>query len=402
MTDTTREAAQVPVETEMDLLAALTVILKHKKMIAASTLGLSSAALLASLLMTPIYTATSRIMPPQQQSSTLTAMLGQLGSLAGAAGSIAGLKNPNDLYVGMLQSQSVADNLIRRFNLQQRYEAKTMIDTREKLSRVVDILSGKDSLITVSVDDKDPKFAATLANAYVEELSKVTQRLAVTDAAKRRLFFEQQLKETKDKLADAEVALKKTQEQTGILQPEGQIQVIVSNMAQLRAGIASKEVELSAMRSFATAQNPNLLKTEQELQAMRAQLAKLEQNQAAKGADIFVPTGKLPESGMEYIRRLRDVKYYETMFELMAKQFESAKLDESKDSSSIQVLDTATAPDKKSKPKRALICIAGFITGLFFGLLGAFVREAYIISRSSDQNGRWKALAAAWKSQKSS
>ncbi|WP_199052843.1 Wzz/FepE/Etk N-terminal domain-containing protein [Aquitalea sp. ASV15] len=396
MTDTTREAAQVPVETEMDLLAALTVILKHKKMIAASTLGLGGAALVTSLLLTPIYTATSKIMPPQQQSSTLTAMLGQLGSLAGAAGSVAGLKNPNDLYVGMLQSQSVADNLIRRFNLQQRYQTKTMADTRRRLATMTDAVSGKDGLIALSVDDEDPKFAATLANAYVDELSKVNQRLAVTDAAKRRFFFEQQLKETKDKLAEAEVALKKTQEQTGILQPEGQIQVIVANMAQLRAGIASKEVELSAMRSFATAQNPNLQKTEQELQAMRAQLAKLEQNQAAKGADIFVPTGKLPESGMEYVRRLRDMKYYETMFELMAKQYESAKLDESKDSSSIQVLDVATVPDQKSRPKRALLTIAGFFVGLCLGLLAAFSRESYLNSRRDDSDGRWDAVFRAW------
>lgn len=396
MTDTTREAAQVPVETEMDLLAALTVILKHKKMIAASTLGLGGAALVTSLLLTPIYTATSKIMPPQQQSSTLSSMLGQLGSLAGAAGSVAGLKNPNDLYVGMLQSQSVADSLIRRFNLQQRYQTKTMADTRRTLAKMTDAVSGKDGLIALSVDDEDPKFAATLANAYVDELSKVNQRLAVTDAAKRRFFFEQQLKETKDKLADAEVALKKTQEQTGILQPEGQIQVIVANMAQLRAGIASKEVELSAMRSFATAQNPNLQKTEQELQAMRAQLAKLEQNQAAKGADIFVPTGKLPESGMEYVRRLRDMKYYETMFELMAKQYESAKLDESKDSSSIQVLDVATVPDQKSRPKRALLTIAGIFVGLCLGLLGAFSRESYLNSRRDDRDGRWDAVFRAW------
>lgn len=400
MTDTSREAAQVPVETEMDLLAALTVILKYKKMVVASTLSLGGAALVTSLLMTPIYTATSKIMPPQQQSSTLSSMLGQLGSLAGAAGSVAGLKNPNDLYVGMLQSQSVADSLIRRFNLQQRYKTKTMADTRLKLANATDAVSGKDGLIAIAVDDKDPKFAATLANAYVDELRKVNQRLAVTDAAKRRFFFEQQLKESKDKLADAEVALKKTQEQTGILQPEGQIQAIVSNMAQLRAGIASKEVELSAIRSFAAAQNPNLLKTEQELSAMRAQLAKLEQNQAAKGADIFVPTGKLPESGMEYVRRLRDVKYYETMFELMAKQYEAAKLDESRDSSSIQVLDTATVPDRKSKPKRALICIVGFIAGLLVGLLSAFGCEAYVISRSNDKNGRWKAVAAAWRNKK--
>ncbi|SMF10757.1 GumC family protein [Pseudogulbenkiania subflava] len=392
-------AEQTIAADEIDLLDVLIVLARQKKWITGCTIGIGGAALVASLLITPIFTSTAKIMPPQQQSSGLAAMMGQLGALAGAAGaagSIAGLKNPNDLYVGMLQSQTVADNLIRRFKLKERFESNTMVDTRATLDKISNITAGKDGLIGISVDDKDPKFAAELANAYVDELIKLTQTLAVTDAAQQRLFYEKQMQTTKDKLAQAEIALKQTQEKTGMLQPDGQVQAIIANVAQLKATIAAKEVELAAMRSFATEQNPDYIRTQQEIQGLKAQLAKLEQGQPEAG-DFMVPTGKVPQTGLEYVRKLRDVKYYETMFELLAKQYELAKINEAKDSSTIQVLDKATPPDWKSKPKRALITLGGLFMGFFVGVIGAFVRESYRKSREQDASGRWKALGLALK-----
>ncbi|GGX84131.1 GumC family protein [Vogesella alkaliphila] len=380
---------------EIDLLDVLIVLARHKKWIAGCTIGIGSAALVASLLMTPIFTSTATIMPPQQQSSGLAAMMGQLGALAGAAGGIAGLKNPNDLYVGMLQSQTVANNLVTRFKLMEKFETPTMVDTRSQLAAISNISSGKDGLISVSVDDDDPKFAAELANAYVDELIKLTQTLAVTDAAQQRLFYEKQLQATKDKLAQAEVALKRTQEKTGLLQPDGQVQAIIANVAQLKATIAAKEVEMTAMRSFATEQNPDYIRTQQEIQGLKAQLTKLEQGQPEAG-DFMVPTGKVPQTGLEYVRKLRDVKYYETMFELLAKQYELAKINEAKDSSTVQVLDKATPPDRKSKPKRALIVALGLIGGLFSGLFVAFFKEQRHRAKLAGTS-RWQEVAHAWR-----
>lgn len=376
---------------EIDLLDVMIVLARHKKWIAGCTIGIGGAALVTSLLMTPIFTSSAKIMPPQQQSSGLAAMMGQLGALAGAAGGIAGLKNPNDLYVGMLQSQTVADHLISRFKLKERFETETLVATRNQLASVSNISAGKDGLINISIDDKDPKFAAELANAYIDELIKLTQTLAVTDAAQERLFYEKQLQTTKDKLAKAEVALKQTQEKTGMLQPDGQVQAIIANVAQLKATIAAKEVELVAMRSFATEQNPDYLRMQQEIQGLKAQLTKLEQGQPEAGG-FMLPTGKVPQTGMEYVRKLRDVKYYETMFELLAKQYELAKINEAKDSSTIQVLDKATPPDWKSKPKRTIITLTGVCLGFFVGILLALIRESCRkIHRDSD--GRWQTLS---------
>ncbi len=323
-----------------------------------------------------IYTGVTRILPPQQSQSTAAAMLGQLGALAGVAGTSLGIKNPNDLYVGMLKSRTVADNLISRFELRKLYETKTADDARKALEGNSRVTSGKDGLIAIEFDDKDPKRAAAIANAYVEELYKLTQTLAVTEASQRRLFFEKQLALTKRELGNAEVALKTTQEETKLIKIDEQGRAIIEAFARLRAQVVAKEVQLGAMRSFATEQNPDLIRTQQELIGLRAQLAKMEKSHNPTQGDILVPTGQVPEAGLEYLRKLRDVKYYETIFELLAKQYEAAKIDEARDTSLIQVLDKALEPEKKSKPKRALIVI---LTALVFGFLAviwAFIREA--------------------------
>ncbi|UTH75325.1 Wzz/FepE/Etk N-terminal domain-containing protein [Chromobacterium sp. IIBBL 290-4] len=368
-----RAASNGQYDDAIDLLAFFARLSQQKLWILGCTALFGGAALLYCLLARPVFTATASILPPQQQSSNASALLGQLGGLAGAAGNLAGLKSPAALYIGMLQSRTVADQLIAKFQLRQRYDQETLDATRKVLEHQSEMVNGKDGLISVSVDDYDPVFAATLANAYVDALKTMNQKLAVTDAAKRRLFFEQQLKDSKDQLAAAEAALRQTQESTGIVQPEGQLPAIVASVTQLRASIAAKEVQLEAMKSYATSQNPAYIKTQQELAGLREQLAKMETGQRAQG-DLLVPTGKFAQSGLEYMRKLREMKYQETIFELLSKQYELAKIDEAKDSSLIQVLDTAIPPELKSKPKRMLILGGALLIGLAFGVLSGLLR----------------------------
>jgi tyrosine-protein kinase Etk/Wzc len=386
------------VEGEIHMLDLLVVLANHKKLVIGMPLVFGAVAMVASLMMTPMYASSTKLMPPQQQNSGMAAMLGQLGGLAGAAGGLAGIKNPADLYVGLLESRTVSDNLITRFKLKERYNA-TMGLAREFLAINSQISTGrKDGMITITVSDKDPQFAADLANAYVDELVKLTQSMAITEASQRRLFFEKQLLEAKDQLASAEVALRKTQEKTGLIQPDGQVQALITNAAQVRGTIAAKEVQLNAMRTYAAGRNPDLLRAEEELRSLRAQLGKLEQAQASKDGSFMVPTGNLPEVGVEYVRSARNVKYYETIFELLAKQFELAKIDEAKDASSIQVLDKAIAAENKFKPKRTLITLAGAALGAVAGILLAFGHAAYQRSRKSAAGmQRWQRLSHALK-----
>ena len=185
----------------------------------------------------------------------------------------------------------------------------------------------------------------------------------------------------KNNLADAEQALKETEQKTGLIQLDGQAKAIIESVVKLRAVMAAKEVELHAMRLFSTEQNPDLLMAEQQLSGLRAQLTLLEkQSGAGEGSEaggvagnVQVPVGNVPEAGLQYIRKLREVKYAEALFELLAKQYEAARLDEAKTAAVIQVLDPAVEPDRKSWPPRSLIAGLGALFGFFgscvYGLL---------------------------------
>lgn len=385
-----------PDDQEISLIDLLVALAHHKKLVFGLPVLMGMIGVAVSLLLTPMFSSTVRIMPPQQQQSAAAAMLGQLGGLAGAAGGLAGLKTPADLYVGILGSRTIADNLINSFGLKERYQSKTMDDARKSLAKATQISSGKkDGLISVAVEDEDPAFAARLANAYVAELIKLTQTMAITEASQRRMFFEAQLKDAKEQLTNAELALRKTQESTGLIQPDGQVQAILTSIAQLRGNIAAKEVQLNAMRTFAAPQNPELLRAQEELRSLQAQLASMEKKRPSRDGDFAVPIGRIPEAGIEYVRSLRDVKYYETMFEMMAKQFELAKVDESREAALIQVLDEAVPAERKSKPKRALIVVTLSIAGAVLGMLAALVFE--YMKKSSQAKLASQRLYRAWK-----
>ena len=383
---------------EIYFLDVLTALARQKKVLLTVPLITGVLAIAAAFLIKPTFLSTAVILPPQQQSSGAAAMLGQLGGLVGAASSVGGLKNPNDLYVAMLQSRTIADKLIARFDLKKRLEVHTQDDARNRLNALANVVSNKSGTISILVEDKDPKFAAELANAYVDELSRLTQGLAITDAAQRRLFFEKQLSAAKDDLANAEVDLQKMQEKTGMLELDGQVRGIIGNVAQLEGTIAAKEVQLNAMRSFATNNNPDVMRMRGEIQGYRAQLEKMKTGKFSHDGDILVPTGKIPEVGVEYVRSLRNLKYRETIFELLSKQYELAKIDEAKESSNIQVLDEAVQAEKKTNPKKLLIILIGFVGGGLLALFLALMRDAYLQSSRDDLGkNRWMLLRNAWK-----
>jgi capsule polysaccharide export protein KpsE/RkpR len=322
--------------------------------------------------MQPVYfTAQVRIMPPGSQSSggAQAALLGALGGLGGGAASALGIKSPGELYVGLLKSRTIADELISKFDLKKSYETKTMQETRTALTTLSKVASGKDGIITIDVEDQDPKRAADMANGYFNALQSMMQRMATTEAGQRRLFFENQLKQAKNQLTDAEEAFKGMQQKTGVLQLDAQGKVAIESVARIRAAISAKEVELAAVRQFATPENPQYQRPATELAALRGELLKLERAQTGGGDDKSAR--KLTDSGVDYVRRLRDLKYAEAMFELMAKQFEFARVDEARETASLQLIDTAVVPELKSRPKRGLVVVGGLFLTLM--LLVAFV-----------------------------
>jgi len=363
---------------DISLLQILIVLAKHKKLVLGVPFVVAIVTALITLLLPNIYTATARILPPQQNQSSAVALLAQLGGVASTVGANSlGIKNPSDLYVGMLKSRTVADALVEQFKLRELYNKDTLVDTRTKLAGLSDIYAWRNGIVAIAVDDKDPNRAAAIANAYVEQLDKLTQSLALTDAAQRRLYFGRQLKSTKEDLANAEVELRKTQEATGLIQPDEQGKAIITAIATLQAGVIQKEAEIAGMGSFATPQNPNYVQAREQLASLKTQLADMQKKHNLNlDGNVMVPTGNIPQAGLDYVRKLREVKYQQELFELLAKQYELAKLDEAKDAAIIQVVDRATAPDKKSGPERARVTIVAGIAALILAVVWAFMREA--------------------------
>src|SRR5712691_8235599 len=324
-------AENPPPDDEVSLLDLLIVLAKHKRIVLGVPLIAAIAAATISLLMPNIYTGTTRLLPPQQSASSATALLNQLGGaagvLAGASGGALGIRNPNDLYVGMLKSRTVADNLISRFELSKVYDEDRLSDARKRLEKETTVVAGMDGIITIEVEDKDPKRAAELANAYVEELMKLTKVLAVTEASQRRLFFERQLLQAKDSLTVAEIAARQGLQKGGLAQVDAQGRSMIEVTARLRAQVSVKEVQIGSMRTFAAEGNPELQRTQQDLESLRRELARIEGTSPIAAAGKGEASGS---SGLDNLGRLRDVKYYEFLYELLAKQYELAKIDEAK------------------------------------------------------------------------
>lgn len=383
---------------EISLVELATTLGEEKKLIFGLPFVVGIVAIVVSLFLTPIFTAKTTLLPPQNSGGGgAAAALASLGGLAGLAGISTG-GTTADTVIAMLQSRSAKDQIIDQFNLVEYYEAELRTDVYGKLNEVVRVSSDKKSnLITIEVDDKDPELAAKMANAYYTVLKDLMTRVAVTEAQQRRQFFEDQFAKAKEELSNAEVKLKETQERTGLVELKSQAEATIEAVARLRAEIAQREVQLSAMRTFATPENSDYRRVVAELNGLRVELKKLDKG--GTGGELgLVSAGNLPEQGLEYVRALREVKYQEAVFEIMAKQFELAKVDEAKDGGNVQQLDMAAVPERKSKPKRALIVVLSVLAAGFLAVLIALLKGAMRKAGSDEESAtRLRALKKAWR-----
>ena len=362
-----RTAEPPPPVKEVSILDILLVLARRRRFVVLVTFGCGVAGLLLALLMRPTFTAVTVILPPQNSGGTGSAMMSELSSL-GALGGLAsgglGLKSQGDMYVALFKSETVENGLIRQFDLQHEYKDKYLSIARKDLEGHVKVTADtKTTLITIKVEDHDPRRAAAIANAYVDQYRHLSEHLAISEAAQRRLFFQQQLLQTKDKLGDAEDALVKTEQTTGMMEVDSQARALIASAASLRAEITAKQVQIEGMQTFAASDNAGLVQAQKELGGLKAELAKMGGNSDPDSDDFLVPKGRVPTAALAYARKLRDVKYYETIFNILARQFELAKLDEAREGALVQVVDPATVPDRKSSPKRALWTLVALVLG---------------------------------------
>lgn len=362
--ETGQAAPQLIQESSIDGMSILLLLASYWRRILIVTLVGLALGVAAAFLLKPVYTAEAIILPPQQQQSSVSSLLGSLGSIAalggGGGGASSLLKNPADMYIGILKSRTIADELIAQFHLKDIYHSKTLSGTRASLEKHTDFESGKDSLIHISVKDHSPERASDIANGYVDALYRMNSTFAIGEAGQRRVFFSQQLDEEKTALNKAEDDLAATQVKTGVIQLSGQAELIIRTIAQVQAQISSDRVVLEGLLTSSTEQNPDVQRLRQEIGALESQLSKLQDDQKKlQPGDIQIPAGRVPAEALEYARKLRDVRYHEALYELLSKQYEAARIDEAKSAPIIQVVDRAIPPDKKSGPIRPLV-ILGF------------------------------------------
>ena len=399
-------AAQSLYDTEEDdgLSVSLTEVFtwlgEKKALIGAFTLGVALLSLVVAMLLPPVYTArTTFLAPGSQQQSGSAAALAALGSLGGLGGSL-GAKTPDDLYVALLKSDSVVHGLDKRFNLKAHYDVDSYETLRRVLPTSVRVSADKKSgVISVEVDDSDPRFAADLANAHEVEITHLLARLAVSEAQLRRTFFEKQLQDTKENLIKAEQSLRSVQEKSGVIVLDKQAEALITGAALLRSQITEREVQLKVLRTSATEQNPEVIRLGSELRALRGELARMEStNGGTAGSAVDLPVGKIPEAAIEYVRARRELKLQETLLEGMIRQYEIAKMDEAKEGPALQQVDVALVPDRKSRPARALIVVASTVAALL--LVSAWVvAPRYAEARrvnDPEAETAWRRLVRAW------
>lgn len=363
------------------LLLSLAALMESKGLLLGLPLAAGAVAVAVVLLLPPIYTARTTFLPPQQQNSAATA-IAALGGLAALAGNAAGLKAPADQYVSLMTSNSVADRLSERFDLGKVYDEELRVDIRKMLAKATRVDIGKrDGLISVEVDDEDPRRAADLANAYVDELRAITGRLELTEAQQRRAFFEKRLTATRQDLARAQQALQASGFNASALKAEPR--AAADAFARLRAELTAAETRLGVMRSGLADGAPEVRAQLVQIASLRAQMERLQQTE----------TGT-PDS--DYVSRYREFKYQESLFEVYARQFELARADEAREGGLIQVVDMAQPPEKRSRPRRLLVIGGAMLFGLLTAVCFVLARERWRhLGRSAADASAWQRLNVA-------
>lgn len=383
MTNDTYNSTTNPLREEgPDLVDMLTILVTHWRLLALGSVAVGVLALGGTYLVAPTYTARTSFLPPQQQQSSAASALASLGALSGLTG--VAVKTPGDQYVSLMQSVKLEDRLVDRFKLMEVYRAKYRFEARLGLEGDVRISLGKkDGLISVEVDSPNRQLAADLANQYVLELRRLSGELALTESQERRIFFEGELKRTQARLTQAQQSLQSSGFNASALKTAPQAEA--DGYARMKAEATAAEVRLQSMRRNLADTSPEVQQQLGQLEALRDQLRKLEASNSA-------------QNDTDYVSRYREFKYEETLYELFSKQFEMARLDESRESGLIQVVDAATLPEYKSKPKRAVVAVSAALGAWVLIALSLIARSLWRDAKSDPVSGaKFVRLGRAWR-----
>ena len=336
----------------------------------------------------PRYSAMARLLPPKTKPNTAT-MLSQTGSLAGAGvgGVLEGQKPVVDMYLAILQSRAAAEFMDSNFDLRKRWGVSSIESVYGRLSSMSKIAPSPNGIINIEIEDSDPVWAARLANGYADALQYITQGLAVNEASKRRVFYEQQMNVSLQQLTVAEMSLRKIQQETGVLNLDPQIQMAIQESNRLRTAIASKETELASMEAFATERNADYLRLQHEIDALKNQLEQWRRPvKASDDVALQASEGLLPEISMEYVKHVREVKNLELVYELFLKELQLIRIDQVKDATTVELLDKAIPPSTPSYPKKKRTIAIASLIGFLIAMVSILIYELTVVALKNEVN----------------
>jgi len=404
-------------ENEINLLDLFLVPLKHKKIIFLITIAAGIVSIIYSLLVTPVYRATTSILPPVSGGAIPPSLINNIssGPFTSLANTLIDADPPSKLYIGILESRTVADGLIEKFDLKERYKTKTMAATYSGLKSVSQFNHDrKNQIVSISVEDKDPKLAAQMANYYVEMLDTVNRNVNVTEGQRKRIFIEERLIKVENDLKAAEDALMEFQEKYKLVSIDQQAKIAIEGAARLKSEIILAETELEVLKKFGTERQNEAIILMAKIEELEKQLSRIEkggrltlpvgkngESADDEGSNFYIPFDEIPTLGLQLARLMREAKIQEKVFELMITHFEMAKLEEAKNVNTIQILDEAVPPDQRSEPKRGRIVLLSLIAAFFLSVLFAFFLELVnrIKTQDPERYEQIKHYLTLWKNQ---
>lgn len=373
-------------EREVNLWDYLMVLAKWRRMIGLNFLVVCLLVAGISFVIPKWYTATTSILPPQGEGSglALPSGLSSLVSLSGGL-SLPGTATPSDIFAAILKSRSVAERVIRENGLMKVYKARDIQRAMQTLYDHTDIDVSPEGIIGIKVTEKNPHLAAGVANSLVEALDKVNQEKSTSRAKSVRIFIEERLDSTRADLKRAEERLKRFQESNKAISLSDQTRAAIEKAADLRAERAILEIKLGVLRQSMGVDHPQIQRLRAQIGEYDRQLRKMEFGGQEK--DFLLPFSQVPSLTLELARLTRNLKVEEEIFELLTQQYEQAKIQEKRDTPTVQVLDEAIPPTHRSKPRRTvLIGLAGLLS-LFVGVFLAFGLE-YMDKVSSSEDSQ--------------
>lgn len=368
-------------EDEINLLDYWRVLLKRKLLIGIIVGAALVGSIIYSLTLPPIYSSTASIFPPQHEGGgSMSGISSQLsGGLGALAGGFLGVNTPVDQWLAILKSETIKDAIINRFDLMKVFKVNTMEGARKALGGMITVSKAKEGIVSITLEDTNPQLAATLANAYVEELDRINKGMVTTSGRRMRVFVEERLKGVAEELKTSEEAIKGFQERNSAIKLDDQSMAVIAAMGTVQGQLMAKEVELQTLLSYATTNNPQAQILNTQVRELRERLRELEEGKTnpdnSSLKNIFIPTSKIPKLSLQYVRLLRNAKVQQTLYELLTQQYEMAKIQEAKDTPTVQVLDEAKVPEKRIKPQRRQIVMLSTVTGIICGIFIAFFME---------------------------